>query len=139
MFWNFLQSWQSHIHFYISLQPIIGKFLRKVTTLFLKTCQSKLKLHKDLNTFAPQGNLGHFFPRGHGWSQGNSELFSLKDMVTLWGNLGPFFFGKHETFLRINMCLGEQGLMLPCETIMFSKELGPKFLGEHMPWIFVWS
>ncbi len=26
------------------------------------------KLHKDLNAFVPEGNLGHFFPRGHGCS-----------------------------------------------------------------------
>jgi len=50
------------------------------------------KLHKDLNAFAPQGNLGHFFPRGHGCSQGNLEPFSLEDIVVLWGNLGPPFF-----------------------------------------------
>jgi hypothetical protein len=37
------------------------------------------------------------------------------------------------------MCLGEQGLMLPCETTMFIEELGPKFLWENMLWIFMWS
>jgi hypothetical protein len=35
------------------------------------------KLHKDLNAFASQGNL---------------KTFSLEDIITLWGNLHPFFW-----------------------------------------------
>jgi len=96
----------------------------------IKIHMKKLRLDKNLNAFAPQGNLGHFFPRGHGCSQGNLKPFSLEDMVALCGNLGPFFFGKHNFFFKINMCLKEQGLKLPCKTTMFSKELGPNSLGN---------
>jgi hypothetical protein len=98
----------------------------------IKIHMKKLQLHKGLNSFIPQGNLSHFFPRGHGCSQGNLKPFSLDDMVALWGNLEPFFFGRDEKFFKINMCIGEQGLKLPYEITMFSKKLRPKFLGEHM-------
>jgi len=36
MFQIFLQSEQFYIHFYISLQTIIGKISRRITTLYLE-------------------------------------------------------------------------------------------------------
>jgi hypothetical protein len=59
----------------------------------IKIHMKKLQLHKGLNAFTPQGNLGHFFPRGQGCSQGNLKPFSLEDMVAFWGNLEPFVLG----------------------------------------------
>jgi hypothetical protein len=141
MFWNFLQPWRSHIHFYISLHSIIGKLLRKATTLFLKTCQSKFiwKSWIRFEHICSPRQLRPLFLKGTRLFPKQFKTFLPKRHSCFLGQFRSLFLGRHEKFLRINMCLGEQGLRLPCETTMFFKELGPKFLGEQMPWICVWS
>jgi hypothetical protein len=60
MFQFFLQSQSSHIGFYISLQPIVRKVLRRITTLYLKALQFNLRCKNyDLTNFQT-----HFFLKG---------------------------------------------------------------------------
>ncbi len=60
MFQIFLQSQSSHFCFYMLLQPIIGKVLKKVTTLQVEIFQSKfICKHYDQTKIPTQ-----LFPRG---------------------------------------------------------------------------
>jgi hypothetical protein len=92
---NFFATMTISFSFLYKLATYYWKAFEEGYNFVLENMSIKIhmkKLHKDLNAFVFQGNLGHFFSRGHGCSQGNLKTFSLEDIIALWGNLRPFFW-----------------------------------------------
>ncbi len=85
MFQFFVQSQSSHISFYISLQPIVRKVLRKTTTLYLKALQFDLQCknydHTNFQT--------HFSSKEHNLNCSSEHMVVPKRAIPLRNNHVP--------------------------------------------------